>query len=357
MKQLNINKIDMKTTISLVIITAIVLFASCSKTTSVSKEQNQAICVKTDSLTETNASIPIQCSGILSSKRMIKLSFKTGGIISSINVDEGSYVKKGQILATLDMTEISAQVSQTKLAFEKAERDLKRVKNLYRDTVATLEQLQDATSAYEAALENKNIAEFNQRFSYIVAPENGKIISKLNEEHELVGPGMPVIIFSEQGKDEWVVKAGLSDKDIIKVKKGDKAEISLDAFPNKSFNAFVSQVSEAADPQSGTFEVELSINPENEKLINGLVAKLKIESLDKQNVTLVPADALTEADGKKAFVYIVEKSDTTAKKVPVTIAYLQNDAVAIVEPISKMGQVITQGAGYLEDGSKILVQK
>jgi membrane fusion protein, multidrug efflux system len=347
----------MKTTFSFIMIASIVLFAACSKNAKISTEQKQAICVKTDTLTETNASIPIQCSGILSSKRMIKLSFKTGGIIASIGVDEGSYVKKGQILATLDMTEISAQVSQAKLAYEKAERDLKRIKNLYKDTVATLEQLQDATSAYEAALETKNIAEFNQRYSHIVAPENGKIISKLSEEHELVGPGMPVIIFTEQGTDEWVVKAGLSDKDIIKVKKGDKAEAFLDAFPNNRFPAYISQVSEAADPQSGTFEIELTINPGNEKLINGLVANLKIESINKQTVTLVPSDALTEANGKKAFVYVVEKSDSTAKKVPVTIAYLQNDAVAIIEPINKMGPVITQGAGYLEDGAKVVINK
>jgi RND family efflux transporter MFP subunit len=347
----------MKTISILIIIVSATILASCGGAKQENTSNEQAICVKTDSLVETNAAIPIQCSGILSSKRMMKLSFKTGGIISKIYVEEGSYIQKGQIIAALDMTEISAQVGQAKLAYDKAERDLKRIKNLFNDTVATLEQMQDATSAYENALENKNIAEFNQRYSYIVAPTNGKIIGKLSEEHELVGPGMPVVIFTEQGPDEWVVKAGVSDKDIIKLKKGDKAEAILDAFPNISFAAYISQVSEAADPQSGTFEIELTINPGKEKLINGLVAKVKIESLNKQTVTLVPPAALTEADGKKAFIYLVEKKDTTAKKVPVTIAYLQNDAVAIIEPLNQMGQVITQGAGYLEDGSKVVVSK
>jgi multidrug efflux system membrane fusion protein len=347
----------MKTTSLFIILVLTAFLASCSDKKTENTSQEQAICVKTDSLVETNVAIPIQCSGILTSKRMIKLSFKTGGIISNIYVSEGSYVKKGQIIAALDMTEISAQVGQAKLAFNKSERDLKRVKNLYNDTVATLEQMQDATSAYESALETKNIAEFNQLYSYIIAPSNGKIISKLSEEHEMVGPGMPVLVFSEQGPEEWVVKAGVSDKDIVKLKKGDKAEAFLDAFPNLSFSAYISQVSEAADPQSGTFEIELTINPGKEKLVNGLVAKVKIESLNKQIVTLVPPDALTEADGKKAFIYVIEKADTTVKKVSVTIAYLQNDAVAIIEPINQMGQIITQGAGYLEDGSKVVVSK
>jgi multidrug efflux system membrane fusion protein len=344
-------------TISFPIIAIIiaVIFNSCSGETPVATETDEAICVRAENLTETNASVPVQCSGILSSKKMVKLSFKTGGIIAAINVEEGSKVKKGQLIATLDMTEISSQVNQAKLAFDKAKRDLDRVKNLYNDTVATLEQLQDATSAYEAAKENKNIAEFNLRFSSITAPANGRIIAKLAEEYELIGSGMPVVVFSGEGKDEWIVKAGIADKDAISIKKGDKAEISIDAFPDRIFPAIVTQLAESADPLSGTFDVEITVDPQNERFLNGLVAKVKIESMNTQLVTLVPPEAVTEANGRKGFVYVFEKSDTTARKVPVTIAYLQSKSIAIIEPVNKMGLVITKGSSYLEDGTKVNV--
>lgn len=333
------------------------VFISCAKDKSAENYAEEVVCVKAETLVETNAAFPIQCTGLLSSKRLIKLSFKTGGIIARINVDEGSPVKKGQVIASLEMTEIAAQVDQTKLALEKAERDLKRIKSLYKDTVATLEQLQDATSAYKAASENCKIAEFNQQYSHITAPANGKIISKLAEEHELVGPGMPVLVFIEQGKDEWVVKAGVSDKDAVKIKAGDKAEVFFDAFPDKAFPAYVSQIAEMVDPQSGTFEVEITVNPQQERLINGLVAKVNIESLNEQLVTLVPPEAVTEADGIKGYVYVVEAADTTAKKVEVTIAYLDNKYIAVIEPINSLGTIITEGASYLEDGSKISIQE
>lgn len=346
-------------TISFITISGVIIFSflSCSKQVPASSQQEEIICVKAETLVETNASVPIHCSGVLTSKRMIKLSFKTGGIISHIAVDEGSQVKKGQVIATLDMTEISAQVNQARLAYEKTERDLNRVKNLYTDTVATLEQLQDATSAYQAAMETKNIAEFNQQYSLITAPANGRIIAKLAEEHELVGTGMPVLVFSEQGTDEWIVRAGISDKDIIRIKKGDKAQVEVDAFPGVVFPASVSLISEAADPQSGTFEVEIAVTPNSEKFLNGLVAKVKIEPMNGHLVTLVPPEAVTEADGHKGYVYVVEKADSTAKKIPVTIAYLQNSEVAVIEPLNKMGLVITKGAAYLEDGSKISLSK
>lgn len=333
------------------------LIASCTKEAPQVAASEQIVCVKTEALVETTAALPVQCSGILSTKHTVKLSFKTGGIISRIYVNPGSSVKKGQLIASLDMTEITSQVNQAQLAFEKADRDLERVKNLYKDTVATLEQFQDATSAYEAALENMNIAEFNKRYSSITAPANGKIIAKLSEEHELVGAGMPVLILSEQGDNEWVVRAGISDKDIIRIKNGDKAEAFFDAYPGYSFPALVTQISEAADPMSGTFEIEVSVDPQSERLINGLVAQVKIIPQNSQLVTLVPPEAITGADGKNGYVYVVKTTDTTAQRVPVTIAYLQNNKVAVIEQINKMGQVITKGASYLEDGSKLNISR
>jgi membrane fusion protein, multidrug efflux system len=337
--------------------TLTLLLVACSKEVPSTVVNEQVVCVKTEVLPETTAALPVQCPGLLSTKHTVKLSFKTGGIISRIAVNAGSSVKKGQVLATLDMTEISSQVNQAQLAFEKADRDLERLKNLYKDTVATLEQLQDATSAYDAAMESMNIAEFNKRYSSIIAPGDGKIIAKLAEEHELVGTGMPVLIFSQQGNDEWVVKAGVSDKDIIRLKNGDKAVAELDAYPGITFHAVVTQISEAADPMSGTFEIELSVNPGNERLINGLVAKVKIEPQNSQLFTLVPPEAITGADGKKGYVYVVKATDTTAQKVPVTIAYLQNNSVAVIEQVNKLGKIVTKGASYLEDGSKLNISR
>lgn len=331
-----------------------VMFSRCTNKPAAIVDE-KAVCVKAEKLAETDAVVPIHCSGILSSKRMIKMSFKTGGIISALYVEPGQKVKRGQLLASLEMTEISSQVEQARLALDKAERDLLRVKNLYRDTVATLEQLQDATLAFDMAEKNLSIAAFNQQYSKITAPSDGLVIATLAEAHELTGPGTPVLVFSELGNDEWVVKAGLADKDIVRVHTGDKAVAVFDAYPGKKFPAYVSQLSETADPHTGTFEVELTIEPGRERMINGLVAIVDIEAERNQMVTLVPPEAVTDADGSKGYVYVVEEADTTAKRVAVTIAYLDNQYVAVEEPINKMGLVITEGAANLGPGSKVIL--
>ncbi|MBN1145359.1 MAG: efflux RND transporter periplasmic adaptor subunit [Bacteroidales bacterium] len=342
----------MKTISSILIAGIVLLLIQCTHEPA-STYSEEVVCVKAEKLVETEASVPIHCSGILSSKRLIRMSFKTGGIISSLSVEAGTRVKKGQLLASLEMTEIASQVDQAQLAFEKAERDMLRVKNLYHDTVATLEQLQDATLAYEVARRNVDISEFNKQYSRINAPSDGIVIATLAEEHEMVGAGTPVVVFSELGSEEWVIKAALADKDIVKVRKGDRAVAVFDAYPGKKFEAHVSQLTETADPYTGTFEVELTIDPGNERMINGLVAVVNIQAQNNQMVTLVPPEALLEAGGLQGYVYVLEHADTTAKKVPVTIAYLDNHCVAVREPVNKMGLVITEGAAYLENGSKV----
>jgi len=117
---------------------ALFFLSSCAEKADIAQKNEQIVCVQAKAIKETTASNSIQFSGVLSSKRISKLSFKTGGIINQILVKEGVSVKKGQLLASLDMTEILAQVQQARLGFEKADRDLKRVKNLYADTVITL---------------------------------------------------------------------------------------------------------------------------------------------------------------------------------------------------------------------------
>ena len=99
------------------------------------------------------------------------------------------------MLASLDLSEIEAKLASAKNGFSKANRDYQRVKNLYEDNVATLEQLQNTKTAYEVAEANLKIAKFNFTHSKIIAPENGKILKKIGNEGELTAPGAPMFLF------------------------------------------------------------------------------------------------------------------------------------------------------------------
>lgn len=294
---------------------------------------------------------PVSASGKLASRTEVRLSFKTGGIIDNIRVREGQRVSKGDVLATLNLSEINARNRQAEEAFQKAVRDFDRVKNLYRDSVATLEQLQDAGTALEVARTHTEIARFNLKYSTIESPSDGEILMKLAEENEIVGAGQPVLLFGSN-EGEWVVRVSLTDRDLVKVQQGDPAEICIDAYPSEKFTARVTEIGKAADPHTGTFEAELTLNAGKYALASGFVATVNILPLQSDSCLMVPVDALVEAEGNTGYLFVV--TDSIAKKRKVSVNRVA-DFVCITEGLDPEEKIVVEGAGFLSDGEKIAV--
>ncbi|NUO00369.1 MAG: efflux RND transporter periplasmic adaptor subunit [Saprospiraceae bacterium] len=297
---------------------------------------------------------PVYLSGLVSNEKEARLSFKTGGVIQRVYVDEGDRVAAGQLLATLDLTEISAQVSQSRQGVEKARRDWERAKNLYADSVATKEQLQNANTAFEVAKENQRIADFNQKFSEIRAPHAGRIVRKLMNEGELAGPGTPIFFMDGQGEAAWVLRAGVPDRDWARIAEGDKAEVVFDAWPDEVFVGVVSNKAVAADPRSGSFEIEIKVQAKGKTLASGLFAKAKLTPNAVGQVKCVPIEALQEGNGKDAFVFIT-KDNQTVQKQAIRIAFINKDCVAVSQGLENVTEVITSGSPFLTERSLIKV--
>src|SRR5687768_8352277 len=116
---------------------------------------------------------PIDTNGLVVTKHEMRLSFKMGGVVRRIHVQEGEVVRQGQRLAEIELTEVSAQVEQARQLAEKAARDLKRGENLYADQVISLEQLQDLRTQAAMAAAQHQSAQFNLGHSVITAPRDG----------------------------------------------------------------------------------------------------------------------------------------------------------------------------------------
>lgn len=333
----------------------IILLAITSCNNNAKKDEpgrEDKIKVKTVKVIEKEMVFPVHSSGKLSAKTEQRLSFKTGGIIKRIYVDEGQNVKKGQLLAELNLSEIKARVNLAEQAQGKAERDYKRARNLYKDSVVTLEQLQNAQTSLEIAGSNLEIARFNLKYSTITAPSDGRILKRLMEENEMSGSGSPVFLFgSTDGK--WIVRVSLTDKDIIYIARGDSAVISFDVYQNTNFKAIVSEIGKAADPFTGTYEVELTIIPDrNRKLISGFIAKVDIyPSCLKQKYLSVPVDALTDYNEINGYVYVVEDNIAVRKKIEFT--KILGDEVLISSGLKPGSKIITDGLNYISDSTKI----
>jgi RND family efflux transporter MFP subunit len=332
----------------------IIISAGC-KHREVNNTSAEVTNIRVAGVTRGEISIPVHSIGTLVSSEEIKLSFKTGGIIETINVKEGTRVKKGDLLASLNLSEIRANADQAKNGYEKALRDYNRAENLYRDSVVTLEQKQNAATALNVAEAAVEIAQFNLIHSRIVAPENGIILKQFVKQNELVSSGYPVFLFGSSGK-YWKVKSGLSDKDVVKVNPGDSAVISFDAYPGVKFSAVVDQVGEMSNPYTGTFETELLLIGSDYRLASGFVAGVNIFPVSKKSFSMVPVGSIVEADGQKGYLFIVTAA-MTVQKIQVEIEALIGTMAAVGGIPEGTTEVVSEGAAYLKDGMKVNVVK
>lgn len=298
----------------------------------------------------------LRAVGTLAPAEQVRLSFKTAGVIASMDVEQGERVRKGQPLASLAQQEIAAAVSQARALADKAERDLQRGRTLFADEVVTREQLDDLTTARDVAAANLRAAEFNARFTRIESPADGIVLRKLAEADELVAAGQPVLVVGDTSGG-WIVSAALSDRDIVRVRAGDSATITLDAYPGEVFPATVTELASAADPMTGTYEMKLSLAAQDVSLVQGLVAKVEMVGDPGAAVTVVPVQALLEADGSEAIVYVVATREErqVAQRVAVRIGRLVDDRVEVLDGLVGGEQVVTEGAAYLRDGQRIRV--
>ncbi len=344
----------MKIQTALLISALSVVMMSCSPK-QVAHEDDQTVYIKTVPVSLREISIPVVSSGIISSEKEARLSFKTGGVITRLLVKEGERVTKGQLLGSLDLTEINAQVEQAKNGFEKSKRDYERVSSLYKDNSATLEQFQNAKTGLDVAEQSYKIAQFNLQYSSIYATETGRVLSKLMNEGELAGPGTPVYIINSTKENDWTIKIGVSDKDWAKLSIGDKADLSIDAYPTQKFTATVSEIGEATDPNSGTFQIKLKVNPIQLKLANGLIAKIEIHPSKTNKFVMVPIEALIESDKKMGTVFSVNADGKSVTKYSVTISQILKDQVAVIDGLQNVKSVVTDGVSYLTETSTVKI--
>jgi len=294
---------------------------SCSQETI--KEEEKEIPVIIEKVEKSEIAIPIVTSGKVKAESEIMLSFKTGGIVDEIYVNSGESVQKGKILAKLNLSEIKTEVNKAKYGLEKAERDFNRVKSLYKDSVITLEQYQNAETNFKLAKATLESAEFNFNYSVIKAPVNGTIYKKMVEENEMVAPGNPIIIMGS--KNNWIIKAGVTDKVLSKIKIRDTVNISLDALPDKEYLGQISEIGASANPYTGMYEVEIKFNNADNNIFSGMIANIKIIPSEKVSRYLIPIHSLVNVQNNSAEIYTLMEDRKSVKKIEVTVGEIINN--------------------------------
>jgi multidrug efflux system membrane fusion protein len=295
----------------------------------------------------------VRISGLLENKSEQSLGFKVPGLVNKVYVDEGQFVKKGQLLAVLELEEIDAEVAKAKSVLANASRNLDRFQSLQGQNALSLDQLQSAQTRVDIAQSDLTVSLFNRRYAAIKAPAAGRILNRALEPNELVKAGQPVFVFAAK-KTGWVLSTGIIDKDIVRTQLGDKAELYFDAYPNQQFQAVVSEVAGRADPQTQTFEIELRLAASEKNLLAGFVGHGRVYPTQKERLVLLPLTALLRADGKQAEVYVLDDQQQAHLRL-IEVAFIEGSRMAVRSGVQEGELIVIQGAPYLSEGRMVTV--
>lgn len=301
---------------------------------------------------------PLRVSGLLENKSEQTLAFKVGGLVRKVYVDEGQFVKKGQRLAVLDLEEIDAQVAKAKSVLANAERNLARFQSLQGQNALSVDQLQAAETQVDVARSDLTVAEFNRRHAEIKAPASGRVLKRSIEPNELLSAGQPAFVFASQ-KRGWVLRTGVTDKDIVRLQMADEAELKFDAYPNQIFKAQVSELAGRADAATQTFEIELRLAPLNNKerkqnLLAGFVGHGRVYPSNKESLAMLPLTSVLRTKADTAEVYVLDAEDKAHLRT-VNIAFIEGGFMAIREGVQQDERIVVQGAPYLSEGRDVAI--
>ena len=292
-------------TIAVVAVIIIVGIVKCS-----GGKKEEKISFDTAKVMKTNIQTSITATGTIEPVTSVTVGTQVSGIVSHLYVDFNSVVKKGQVIAELDRTNLISELNTAKANLSSAQSSLNyqlsnynRYKELHEKGLVSADEFESARLQYLKAKEQVNTskesvqkAQTNLGYATITSPIDGVILSKSVEEGQTVAASFntPELFVIAQDLTNMRVIADIDEADIGGVKEGQRVSFTVDAFPDDHFEGQVTQVRQQATTESNvvTYEVVISAPNNDLKLKPGLTANVTIYTLEKNDVLAAPAKAL-----------------------------------------------------------------
>jgi len=330
----------------------------------------------TQSPSQTNASLT--ASGYIVAQRKAAVASKGTGRLIWLGVVEGDKVKKGQIIGKLEDNDIRALLQQAKANLSLYQADLKdaensfnREKALLKTGSATRMEVDAAEARYLRVLASIDVAKANISSQEIAlenmlirAPFDGTVLTKNADIGEIVSPmgasiNSRAAIVSMADMSSLEVEADVSESNIEKIKLNQESEIVLDAYPDKSYDGYVSKIIPTADRSKATVMVKVGFKHYDERVLPEMSAKVlflsekaKGEVKDEKPALIVPMTSVANRNGRDV-VYLVK--DEKAMEVPVTTGRKFNAYIEITSGISDGDKVIDNITDQIKNGIKVKV--
>lgn len=285
----------------------------------------------------------ISVQGSLMSDDMVNASSDLGGRVMKLSVKEGQNVRKGQLIADLDMETLDKQRAELVKTLELAEEVYARQERLWSQNIGSELQYLQAKNNKERLEKSLETLDFNKAKSKVYAPISGSVLSLNIKAGEMAGPGMPIVTLLNVSNIK--VSAEVPESYLKAIKKGDKIEVELPAL-GETRTATINLIGNAINPANRTFKIEASLRNSDKVLKPNLLANVKLNDYTKADAISIPVELVQQEVGGKSYVYSVQEigNNLTAQKMYVTTGEVQDGKIIINEGLKGDEQLILDGA-------------
>lgn len=344
-----------------------IVLTSCGGDQKEVVDTSKPIAVKVSAVHANNNNPFITASGKIQAVNSAELSTRMMGFVNKIHVEVGDKVKKGQLLISIQSTDLQAKMAQANAgiteataAFNNAKKDYNRFNSLFADNSASQKEVDDISTHFEMAkarLEaaNQQKREVNSQFSYfnITAPFSGVVTNKFIKNGAMASPGMPLIAVESPGKFE--VTALVPESEISQIKPSIQVDVIVKSL-NKTIKGKVSEVSTSAKNTGGQFLVKVALEKTEAAILSGMYTTVQfpVEKNTESTLVLIPTDVII-THGQLSGIYTVSQSNTALLRW-LRLGRTYGDTIEVLSGLNADESYIVSAKGKLYNGAKISIQ-
>lgn len=286
----------------------------------------------------------------------INVTSEVAGRILNLTVEEGDNVRKGQLIAKLDLEQLDKQKAELEKSLELAQTVYERQKRLWDQNIGSEIQFLEAENSKERLEKSLETLEFQMTKSEVVAPVSGVVEEVFLHGGELASPGMPIVQLLNPLRLKAV--ADVPESYLRAVKRGEKVKIAFPALDEEQM-ATITLIGRTIDPSNRTFDVEARISATSALIKPNLLATMFIKDKQEEDVVTIPLSMVQQEVGGKDFVYILDngKAGAFAKKVYVKTGDAYDGQIVIKSGLKGGETLIMEGARGLANNEPVDVKQ
>lgn len=285
---------------------------------------------------------------------IVAASSETGGRIINLTVDEGSYVKRGQLIAKLDMETINKQIAEVETSLSLANDVYDRQKRLWDQNIGSEIQYLQAKNNKERLEKSLETLNYQLTKANVYAPISGVVDMVFSKAGEMTAPGSPIVQILSTGTVK--VAADVPEKYLRDIKRGEMVTVEFPALDSEK-NAKVSLIGRTINPGNRTFKVEVNVPNKDGLLKPNLMAAMLLNDFTAENAIVIPLELVQQEVSGRSFVFVkgMNEEGAYAKKIMVETGESYDGEIIIVSGLTGEEELIKEGARGLANNELIKI--